>query len=87
MIRVRVGEEQVELSLAQLVADRRTLAIELLAQLAVVPGQAVELDEVARAILEPLPRARELAMLGGFACVLPRSPWVVPGAGLRELVV
>jgi hypothetical protein len=87
VIRVRVGEEQVELALAQLVGDRRSLALELVAQLLISAGKAVELDEVARAILELLPRARELTMLGGFARLLPRSPRVVPRARLGELLV
>jgi len=53
----------------------------------IAAGEAVELDEVARAILELLPRAYELTMLGGFTRLLTRPSRVVPRAGLGELLV
>ena len=83
MIRVRVGEEQVELARAQLGRDRRLFFGDLLRELGVAGGQLVELDQVAGPLLQQLPGLDEIAILGCLARERTRSARVVPNAWLR----
>ncbi len=83
MIRVWVGEEQVELARSQLGGQLRLFLFDLLRELGVTGRELVELDEVASALLELLPGAYQLAVLGRLpskgACI----SRIVPDAGLR----
>ena len=82
MRRVRIGEQQVELSPPKLRGDRRPLSGDLLPQLAIVVRQLVELDDIARAPFEPVPCVDELAVLRGLAGEVTRAVGIVPDAGL-----
>jgi hypothetical protein len=83
VIRVWVGEEQVELARSQLGRQLRLFLFDLLRELRVTGRQLVELDEVASALLELLPGSYQLAVLGRLppkgACI----SRVVPDAWLR----
>ena len=81
MARVGVGEQQVQLALAQLGLDRAQLSGDLLLQVGVALRQLVELDEVPRASLELLPRRGELPVLERLSGLVARGRGVVPGAG------
>ena len=83
MVRIGVGEEKVELSRAQLARQLRLLFGDLLRELGVTRRELVELDQVTRASLELIPRARQLSVLGAFARERAGTARVVPGAGLR----
>jgi len=80
--RVGVGEEEVELTLPKLERDRVRLARELRRQLRVVVREVGELDQVAGAPLELLPRRDQFAVLKRFARAVSRRRRVVPGAWL-----
>jgi hypothetical protein len=67
VIRVGIGEEQVELSRAELGRDRGLLFRDLLGQLRIARGELVELDQVAGAFFELLPSLDELPVLGAFS--------------------
>ena len=84
MIRVRVGEEKVQLARAQLARDLGPLLIDLGLQVGVALGELVELDQVARSALELFPRFDELTVLRRFACELARTRRIVPDAGLGQ---
>jgi hypothetical protein len=79
--RVRVGEQEVELALPQLGGDRAQLLRDLLAQLGVILGELVELDQITRAPLELLPRGRELAVFERLTRPVARRRGIVPRAG------
>ena len=82
MVRVRVGEQQVELVRAQLLGELGQLFRDLPFQVAVVLRQLVELDQVTRAPLEAVPRGDQLAVLRRLARELTRVVGVVPDARL-----
>lgn len=84
MIRVGVGEEQVELAGSQLARDLRALLFDLLLQLGIVLRKLIELDQVARAALELVPRIDELAVSGRFTRQVTCAGRVVPDAGLGQ---
>src|SRR5260370_8584782 len=63
VIRVWVGEEQVELPRSQLARELRLFLFDLLCELRVTRRELIELDEVARALLELLPGPYQLAVL------------------------
>jgi len=83
VVRVWVCEEQVELSLTQLGRQLRLFIGDLLRQLGVARSQLVELDQVASAFLELIPRLDQLAILGRFARECARATGIVPDTGLR----
>jgi hypothetical protein len=85
--RVGIGEEKVELARPQLALDGRALVRHLTLEVGVILGQLLQLDQVARAPLEAIPRGDQLAMLGSLTGQLTGSTWVVPRARLRELGV
>jgi hypothetical protein len=87
VVRVRGGEQQIELVAAQLGRDLGALGGDLSFQVGVVVGELIQLDEVAGAALEPVPRRDQVAMLTGFAGELAGAARVVPRAGLRQLRV
>jgi hypothetical protein len=87
VVRVRVGEQQVELVRAQLLRDLGELLGDLPFQVGVVLRQLVELDQVARAPLEAIPRGDQLAILGGLAGRLAGAARVVPRSRPGELGV
>jgi hypothetical protein len=55
VIRIWVGEEQVELARSQFARQLRLFLLDLLRELRVTGRKLVELDEVASALLELLP--------------------------------
>jgi hypothetical protein len=55
VIRVWVGEEQVELARSQLARQLRLFLFDLLREFRVTGGELIELDEVASALFELLP--------------------------------
>jgi hypothetical protein len=55
VIRIWVGEEQVELARSQLARQLRLFFLDLVRELGVTGRKLVELDEVASALLELLP--------------------------------
>ena len=83
MIRVWVGEEQVELTRSELASQLRLFLLDLLRELRVTGRKLIELDEVARALLELLPGSYQLAVLGRLPSKGARIPRVIPDAGLR----
>ncbi len=83
MIRVWVGEEQVELTRSQLASQLRLFLLDLLRELGVTGRELVELDQIASALLELLPGSYELSVLGGLTSEGTRIARVVPDAGLR----
>ena len=83
MIRVWVGEEQVELPRSQLARQLPLFLFDLLCELGVTGRELIELDEVARALLELLPGSYQLAVLGRLPPEGARIPRVIPDAGLR----
>jgi hypothetical protein len=85
--RVRVGEQQVQLVGAQLALERIPLLRDLTLEVGLSLGELVELDQVTRPALEAIPRRDELAVLGRLPCQLARASWVVPRAGLGQLLV
>ena len=87
MAGVRIGEQQVELARAQLFLERRSFLIHLALQVAVTLGQLHQLDEVARAPLEAVPRSELLTQLRRIARHLTGAPGVVPDSRLGELGV
>ena len=87
MIRVRVGEEQVELSRAELGRDRGLLLRDLLGQLRVARGQLVELDQVAGAFFELRPGLDQLPVLGPFSRERTRAARLVPDPGSGQEVI
>jgi hypothetical protein len=87
VIRVWVGEEQVELSRAELGGDRGLLLRDLLGQLWIARGELVELDQVAGAFFELLPGLDQIAVLGPFPRRCARAAGIVPDPGLGQEVV
>jgi hypothetical protein len=87
VIRVRVGEQQVELSRAELGGDRCLLLSQLLGQLRIARGELVELDQIARTLFELLPGLDQLAILGAFSGERARAARIVPDPGLGQEVV
>ena len=83
MIRVWVGEEQIELTRSQLARQLRLFLFDLLRELRVTGRKLIELDEVASPLLELLPGSYQLAVLGRLPPEGARIPRVVPDAGLR----
>ncbi len=83
MIRVWVGEEQVELPRSQLARQLRLFLFDLLRELRVTGRKLIELDEVASPLLELLPGSYQLAVLGRLPPEGARVSRVVPDAGLR----
>ncbi len=83
VIRVWVGEEQVELTRSELASQLRLFLLDLLRELRVTGRKLIELDEVARALLELLPGSYQLAVLGRLPSKGARIPRVIPDAGLR----
>ncbi len=84
---VWIGEQEIELVGAQLAANLRELCRDLLAQVGVAFRQLIQLDNVARTPLEPIPRRDQLAILGGLSRHLTRLSGVIPDPWLRELLV
>src|SRR6266481_3055433 len=78
VVRVRVGEEQVELARSQLTGQLRLFLLDLLRKLRVTGGELVEFDEVASALLELLPGSYQLAVLGRLSPEGARISRVVP---------
>ena len=72
---------------AQLAGERCTVRVDLTLELAVVPCQLLQLDDVTRAAFEPVPGGDQLAVLAGLAGQLPGAAGVVPRAWLRQLDV
>jgi len=83
VIRVRIGEQQIELSRAQLGRDRRLFFGDLFRQLRVAGCELVELDQVAGALLQLFPGLDQLSVLSGFARERAGAARVVPDARLR----
>jgi len=82
VIRVWVGEEQVELARSQLGGQLRLFLFDLLRELGVTGRELVELDEVASALLELLPGSYQLAVLGRLPSKSACISRVVPDARL-----
>jgi hypothetical protein len=82
MARVRIGEQQVKLAGAQLAIDGINLALELAGELRVVLGQLVQLDEVFRTALEPVPGLDLFPKIGRLAGVTSGLPRIVPDTRL-----
>jgi hypothetical protein len=72
---------------AHLTLQRGPLGVDLTAEVSVALCERIELDEVARAALDAVPRRDQLAVLRSFARDLAGVAWVVPGAGARQLGV
>ncbi len=87
MIGVGVGEQEVELVRAKLLAYLRELLGDLLAKLTVAFCQLIQLDDISRPPLESIPGRDKLAIFRGLARHLTRASWVVPDTGFRELLV
>jgi hypothetical protein len=68
VIGVRIGEQEVELSRAQLGRDRGFFLGDLLGQLRIAGGELVELDQVAGALFQLDPGLDQLPVLGPFSC-------------------
>lgn len=79
-----VGEQQVQLALAQLTLQRRLLLPDLLRQVRVVRAQLRQLDQVPGPVLEVGPSRDVVAQLAALAREGTGGLWVVPDAGLRE---
>jgi hypothetical protein len=87
VIRVRVREEQVELSRAQFGRDRGLLFRDLLGQLRIARGQLVELDQVAGTFFELRPGLDQLPVLGPFSRERACASRLVPDPGLGQEVI
>jgi hypothetical protein len=72
---------------AQLLRYAGALFLHLALQVLVALGELLELDGVARASLEAVPRSNEIAKLRRFARDLAGTPRIVPDPRLRELYV
>jgi hypothetical protein len=83
VIRIWVGEEQVELARSQFARQLRLFLLDLLRELRVTGRKLVELDEVASALLELFPGSYQLAVLGRLSSKGACVSRVVPDAGLR----
>jgi len=83
VIRVRVGEEQVQLPRAQLGRERRLFLGDLLRQLGVAGRELVELDEVASALFDLVPAPDERSILGRFTRQRAGAARIVPDPWLR----
>ena len=83
VVRVGVGEKQVELSRAQLASELGLFFGNLLRELGIARRQVVELDQITRAFFELVPCPHQLSMFGRFARQGAGTARVVPGAGLR----
>jgi hypothetical protein len=83
VIRVWVGEQQVQLARSQLARQLRLFLLDLLCELRVTGGELIELDEVASTLFELLPGSYQLAVLGRFPPEGARRARVIPDAGLR----
>jgi hypothetical protein len=79
---VRIREEQVQLALPELALDGRQLLLELPAELDVIVRQVLQLDQVLRPLLQPLPGGDLLTELRSLAAVAPGLRRVVPDPGL-----
>ena len=82
MIRVRVSEKQVQLASTQLGCDCGALLRDLFLQVSVALSELIELYEVARPPLEPVPGRDLLTVVRRLARKLTRARGVVPDAGL-----
>ena len=82
-----VGEQQVELARTQLFGDRGPFLVQLALQVRIAARELVELDQVAGALLQPVPGTDLLAELGGLTRHLAGVSRVVPHARLHELGV
>ena len=80
MAGVGIGEQEIELALLELGPDRAQLLGDLLAELGIALRQLIELDDVAGATLELLPRGRELAIFERLARAVARRRGIVPRA-------
>src|SRR5260370_16960674 len=87
VIRIWVGEEQVELSRAELGRDRRLLLRHLFGQVWIAGGELVKLDQVAGPFFQLLPGLDELPVLGRFPGRSTRATRIVPDPGLGQEVV
>jgi len=87
VIRVRVGEEQVELTRPQFGRDRGLFLRDLLGQLRIARGKLVELDQVTSAFFQLLPGLDQLSILGRLARRCARTARIVPDPGLGQEVV
>jgi hypothetical protein len=87
VIRVRVGEEKVELSGSELGRDPGLLLGHLFGQLGVTRGELVELDQVAGALFELLPGLDQVAVFGPFSGERAGAARIVPDPGLGQEVV
>jgi hypothetical protein len=85
VVGVRVGEQQVQLSLAELPLQGLLLGAQLGRQLLVLAGQLGQLDQVAGALLQAIPGLDLLATLGSLASETARRRRIVPGAWQRQL--
>jgi len=79
---VGIGEEQVQLPLAELLADRVRLLPDLRLELLVVGRKLSQLDEVAPAALQPGPELDLLPEGRGLLGQLSRALRLVPDARL-----
>jgi len=83
VIRVGIGEQQVELARSQLRCELGLFFFDLLRELRVAGRELVELDEIARPLFELLPGSYQLAVLGRLPPERARIPRVIPDAWLR----
>jgi hypothetical protein len=83
VIRVRVVEEQVQLSRAQLGRERRLFLGDLLRQLRIAGRELVELDEVASTLLDLVPAPDERSILSRFTRQRAGAARIVPDPRLR----
>lgn len=81
---MRIGEEKIQLSLAQLVFQRRLLVLDLCRQVGVVRRQRGQLDQIARPLLQRRPAGDLVAELTRLTRQATRRLRVVPDAGLGE---
>jgi len=82
VVRIGVGEEDVELARPQLAFQRGQLGVKLAGQLLVVRRQLVQLDQVFGAALEPVPGLALVPQVRCLAGVLAGLGRVVPDPGL-----
>ena len=82
VVRIWIGEEEIQLSSTQLGRHGRAFLRHLRLQVGVALGELIQLDEVTRAALEPVPGGNQLAMLRRLARQLTCARGVVPDAGL-----
>jgi hypothetical protein len=83
VIRVGIGEEQVELARSELRSELGLFFFDLLRELRVAGRELVELDEIARPLFQLLPGSYQLAVLGRLPPEGARIPRVIPDAWLR----